>query len=78
MDILIDVWVAGLYVLLKARTQRPIFRGFAAELVVDSAYSIPESADSTTNSVMFNILNPLELADGSRCSLESADVKLVK
>ena len=34
---------------LKARTHRPIFRGFAAESVVESADSWIESADSTTD-----------------------------
>ena len=57
---------------LKARTHRPIFSGFAAESAVESADSIPELADSTTDSVrvgrlsmfnMFNIRNPLESAD---------------
>ena len=54
---------------IKARTHRPIFRGSAAELVVESADSNPESADSTTDSVivgrlslsnMFDILNSLD------------------
>ena len=49
----------------KVHAHRPIFRGFLAELVVES---IPESADYTTDSVivrrlplsnMFNIFNPL-------------------
>ena len=62
--------------MLKARTHRPIFRGFEAESVIESADSSPESADYTTDSVkvgqlplsnMFNIFNPLESADyGSR------------
>ena len=60
---------------IKARTHRPIFRGFAAESVVESAVSIPELADYTTHSVivgrlpllnMLNVLNPLESADGNR------------
>ena len=63
------------YVTVKARTNRLIFRGLAAESAVESAYSIPESANSTSDSVifgqlsvlnMFNILNPLESADGKR------------
>ena len=37
---------------LKARTHRPIFRGFVAESAVESADSIPESADSTTDCVI--------------------------
>ena len=46
--------------------------GFAAESEVESANSIPESTDYTTDSVtvgrlplsnMFNMLNPLESAD---------------
>ena len=57
---------------IKLNTHRPIFRGLAAESVVESADSIPESADYIANSVivgrlslsnMFNILNPLESAD---------------
>ena len=60
---------------VKARTHRPILRGLAAGSAVESADSIPESADSTTDSVivsrlplsnMLNILKPLELADGNR------------
>ena len=59
---------------LKAHSHRPIFRGFLAESAVESADSIKESADYTTDSVivgrlplsnMFNILNPLELAHSS-------------
>ena len=62
---------------LKARTHRPILRGFEAESAVGSADSIPESADFTTDftivgrlsiSNMFNILKPLVI--GRR---ESAD-----
>ena len=34
---------------LKARTHRPILRVFVAESAVELAYSIPESADSTTD-----------------------------
>ena len=34
---------------LKARTHRPIFKRFATESVVESADSLPESADSTTD-----------------------------
>ena len=54
--------------LLQAHTHRPIFTASAVELAV-------ESADSTINSVivgqlpqlnMFDILNPLELADRNR------------
>ena len=69
---------------LYARTHRPIFRGFAAELAVESADSKIESADSTTDSVIvgrlsilntFNVLNPLESADSNEvCQLlESAE-----
>ena len=61
--------------LLKARTHRPILKRFAAESAVESADSIPESADSTTDftiagrlsiSNMFNILNILGSAKRSR------------
>ena len=57
---------------LKARTHRPILRGFEAESAVESADSMPESADSTADftivsrlfiSNMFNILKPLESAN---------------
>ena len=34
---------------LKAHTHRPIFRGLAAQSVVESADSIPKSAYSTTD-----------------------------
>ena len=60
---------------VKACTHRPILRGFEAELVVESADSIPESADSTTDlmivgrlsiSNMFNILNPLSADSNSQ------------
>ena len=60
---------------IKPHTHTPIFRGFVAESVVESVDSIPESADSTTDSVivcrppvsnMFDILNPLESADPNR------------
>ena len=53
----------------------PIFRGFVAESAVESVDSIPEPADYTTDSVivcrlplsnMFNILSPLESAEGRR------------
>ena len=57
---------------LKACTHRPIFRGLAAESAVSkSADSIPDWANSTTDSVIvgrlfllniLNILNPLESA----------------
>ena len=56
----------------KAHTHRPIFRGFVAESVVESADSITESADYNIDSIivgrlplsnMFNILIPLELAN---------------
>ena len=52
--------------------------GFEAESVVESADSIPESADSTTDftivgrlsiSNMFNILKPLESADANRLTI---------
>ena len=58
---------------IKARMHRPIFRGFVAESVVDSDYSIQESADYSTDSVidgrlplsnMFNILKPMEFGPG--------------
>ena len=57
---------------LKAHTHKPIFGGFLAESVVESAVSAVESADSSIDSVkvdqlspsnMFNILRPLESAD---------------
>ena len=57
---------------LKARTHRPILRGFDAESAVELAIL---SQSSTTNftmvgrlsiSNMFNILKPLESADGNR------------
>ena len=60
---------------LKAHTHRPIFRGIIAELAVESADSIPESADSTTDftivgrlsvSNMFNISTPTQSAFFSR------------
>ena len=56
----------------KARTHRPILMGFVAESGVESADSIPESADSTTDftivgrlsiSNMFNISTPTKSAD---------------
>ena len=59
--------------LLEARTHRPTLKGFAAESVVESANSVPKSADSITDftivgrlyiSNMFNILNLMESADG--------------
>ena len=59
----------------SARTRRPILRGFEAESAVESSDSIPELADSTTDftivgrlsiSNMFNILKPLESANGNR------------
>ena len=58
----------------KARTHRPIFRGFSAESVV-------ELADSPTDSVevgrlfilnMFNILKPPESANGNRLTIAVA------
>ena len=60
--------------LIKACTQRPIFTGSTAELVVESGDSNPESADSNTGFVivgrlpvlnMFNISTPIQLADPS-------------
>ena len=60
---------------LKAHTHRLIFRGFVVESTVESADSIPESADSTTNFVivgrlpvlnMFNISTPIKSADCSQ------------
>ena len=71
---------------MKARTHRPIFRGFAAESAVESADSGIESADSTTDSVivgrlsisnMFNILNPLESADGMTIGVGRRQIGLV-
>ena len=56
----------------KAHTHRPILRGIIAESAVESADSIPESVDSTTDftivgrlsiSNMFNIFTPTQLAD---------------
>ena len=67
--------------LVKPHTHRPILRGFIADSAVESADSIPESADSTTDftnftivgrlsiSNMFVILNPLESADDSRLTI---------
>ena len=37
---------------LKAHTHRPIFRGFLAELAVELADSIPETADYATDSII--------------------------
>ena len=71
---------------IKAHTHRPIFRGVAAELVVESADSIPESADSTTDSVIvsrlpvlniFNISTPIQSADSRRPTIASVDCKSV-
>ena len=45
---------------VKARTHRPIFRGFSAESAVESADSIPESSDSTTD---FPIVGRLSLSN---------------
>ena len=65
---------------VKAHTHRPIFRGFLAESVVELADSTAELADSSTDSVivgrlslsnMFDILRPLELADGPMVNLSS-------
>ena len=61
-----------------AYTHRPIFRGLAAESAVESANSIPESADSTADFVivirlpvlnMFNISTPIQSADFSRSTI---------
>ena len=66
------------YIFLEARTHRPIFRGFSAESVVELADSIQELADDNINFVivsrlplsnMFNILNPLESAEGNRLTI---------
>ena len=63
------------WLIVKARTHRPILRGFVAESAVESADSIPESADSTTDftivgrfsiSNIFNISTPTQLADSCR------------
>ena len=60
---------------IEARTHRLILRGFVADSAVESADSIPESADSTTDftivgrlsiSNMFNISTPTQSADSSR------------
>ena len=60
---------------IKACTHRPIFTGSTAELVVESAVSNPESADSTTYFVivgrlpvsnLFNISTLIQLADPSQ------------
>ena len=62
------------FLTLKARTHRLIFRGLAEESAVESADSIQESSNYSTDSVIvgrlpksntFNIFNPLESADGS-------------
>ena len=64
--------------MLKTRTHRPTLRWLPVESPVESADSIPESSVSTTNfkivgrlsiSNMFNILNPLESANGRRPSV---------
>ena len=71
--------------------ERPVptgrfFRGFAAESVVESADSIPESADSTTDFVivgrlpvlnMFNISTPIKSPTLVGRLLPSADCKAV-
>ena len=60
---------------LKARTHTPILGGLALELALELADYNAESSDSTTGftvvgrlsiSNMFNILNQLESANGSR------------
>ena len=65
----------GGYFSVKARTHRPILRGFSAELATESADYTPESADYTTDSVivgrlplsnMYSILNVPESADWKR------------
>ena len=56
--------------MVKARTHRPIFRGFAAELAEESADSIPESADSTTDFVVVGRLPVLRI-DNSGWSVKS-------
>ena len=63
---------------LKAHIHRPIFRGIVAESAVESANSIPESADSTTDftivgrlsiSNMFNISTQTQTADSSHLTI---------
>ena len=55
---------------MTAPPHRLIFTGSAAESVVELADFTAESANSTTDSVvvgrlsLFNVLNPLESADG--------------
>ena len=62
----------------KARTHRPIFTVSSEELTVESADSTAESVNSTSDSVivgrlalsnMFNILSPLESANGNRSTI---------
>ena len=48
------------YQRLKAHTHRPILNGFAVESAVESADSIPESADSTTD---FTVVGRLSLSN---------------
>ena len=59
----------------KAHTHTPIFGGSAVKSAIESADSIGESADCTTNAVivgqlsvsnMFNVLKPLEVANRHR------------
>ena len=64
--------------LIKACTYRPIFRGLAAESAVESADSIPESADSTTDFVIVGRLPVLNMFNISTLTLlPSADCKSV-
>ena len=64
--------------IVKAHAHRPIFKGIIAKSAVESADSILESADSTTDftivgrlsiSNMFNISTPTQSADSSRSTI---------
>ena len=59
-----------MHTFVKAHTHRPIFRGFVAESGVESADSIPELADYTTDSV---IVGGLPLSNMFLNALESDD-----
>ena len=53
----VSIWLCT----FKARTHRPIFRGFAAESAVEPADSIPESANSITDFVVVGRLPVLNM-----------------
>ena len=73
-----NITVTSLLGRIKTHTHMLILAGSELELAVESADSTTESAGCSTDSVivgrlfvlnMFNILNPLELADGSWLTL---------